>query len=154
MALYFLDTSALVKRYISETGSPWIRELCESESIVISALALAEVNSVFARRNREGAISVSDRNALLHVFQNHVTQYSLVDVDRIVLNTAGTFILQAPTATALRSLDAIQLASTHSFTTIGADSGDVSLTFVSADTRLLAAAQWAGFATDNPENHP
>ena len=27
MALYFLDSSALVKRYISETGSAWVLEL-------------------------------------------------------------------------------------------------------------------------------
>lgn len=154
MALYFLDTSALVKRYISETGSMWIRELCASESMVVSALVPAEVNSVFARRNREGTISVSDRNALPHAFQNHVTQYSLVDVDRTVLNAAGALILQAPAATALRSLDAIQLASAQSFSTTGAASGIGPLTFVSADTRLLAAAQWAGLATDNPDNHP
>ena len=29
MAVYFLDSSALVKRYITETGTLWVRRLCE-----------------------------------------------------------------------------------------------------------------------------
>ncbi|HEX5167057.1 MAG TPA: type II toxin-antitoxin system VapC family toxin [Thermomicrobiales bacterium] len=154
MALYFLDTSALAKRYISEIGSGWVRTLCVSDSIVISAIALTEMSSVFARRHREGAISISDRNALIRLFQAHVRQYALVDVDRTILNSAGALIIQAPATTAMRSLDAIQLACGQAFVTRSAASNLGPLTFVSADLRLLAAAQWAGFATDNPDIQP
>jgi len=31
MATYFLDTSAIVKRYILEQGQPWILSLCNPE---------------------------------------------------------------------------------------------------------------------------
>ena len=154
MALYFLDTSALVKRYIVETGSAWTRRLCLSESIVVSALALAEVSSTFARRSREGALSVNDRNALLHTFHTHVVQYTLVEVNRAVLSAAGALLLSAPASIPMRSLDAIQLASAQSFAATSSAAGLEPLTFVSSDTRLLAAAEWAGLAVDNPENHP
>ena len=30
MGIYSLDTSAVVKRYVSETGSIWINALCNS----------------------------------------------------------------------------------------------------------------------------
>lgn len=39
MALYFLDTSALVKRYVAESGSAWVMALCDPASghvVVIS----------------------------------------------------------------------------------------------------------------------
>jgi predicted nucleic acid-binding protein len=153
MALYFLDTSAIVKRYIAESGSEWTRRLCTTHSIVVSALALAEINSVFARRVREGSLSATDRDALLRSFHNHVVEYTLVDIDRAVLNVAGALLLSVPASIPLRSLDAIQLASAQSFATNAALSRLGSLTVVSSDTRLLAAAQWAGFATDNPESH-
>jgi predicted nucleic acid-binding protein len=152
MALYFLDTSALVKRYITEPGSTWVRTLCTSHTIAVSALALAEINSVFARRSREGTLSANDRNAMLHLFQIHVLQYSLVDLDRPVLGAAGALLLQAPATTTLRSLDAIQLACAQAFGANASALGFGSLTVVAADTRLLAAAQWAGIATDDPNN--
>jgi predicted nucleic acid-binding protein len=154
MALYFLDTSALVKRYIEETGSAWTRRLCVTQSIVVSAIALAEISSTFARRNRESTLSIDDRNALLHTFHTHVVQYTLVEVNRPVLSAAGALLLSAPASIPMRSLDAIQLASAQSFAATSTTSGFGPLTFVSSDTRLLAAAEWAGIATDNPESHP
>jgi predicted nucleic acid-binding protein len=154
MAVYFLDTSALVKRYIVEPGSMWTRRICASQIIVVSALALAEMSSVFARRNREGTLSTNDRNALLHQFHADVMQYLLIDVDRPLLGRAGAILLNAPASTALRSLDAIQVASAQSFVASSVATGLGPLTFVSADTRLLAAAQWAGFSTDDPNDHP
>ncbi len=52
MPIYYLDSSAIVKRYVTETGSVWIRNLCQNSSyaVFISELALPEVGSAFARR--------------------------------------------------------------------------------------------------------
>jgi len=154
VAVYFFDTSTLIKRYILEPGSNWTRGIYASHIVVISALALTEVSSVFARRNREGTHSTIDRNALLRAFHNNVAQYVLVDIDRTLPNSAGATLINAPAPLALRSLDAIHLAYAQSFAANSAASGLGPLTFVSADTRLLAAAQWAGFPTDDPNNHP
>lgn len=63
MPVYFLDSSALVKRYAAEAGSAWVRGLCEDTTcaIFISELALVEVGSAFARRYHRGEITDEDR---------------------------------------------------------------------------------------------
>ncbi len=154
MALYFLDTSALAKRYLPETGSRWVQNLCATESISVSALVIVEINTTLARHVREGRIKVNDRDGILRRFRRDLRQYSVVDATIRVLNSAGALGVQSPTTIPLRALDAIQLASAQSFAVTSAASGLGPLTFVSSDTRLLAAAEWAGFATDIPESHP
>ena len=62
MALYFFDSSALVKRYVHEQGSMRVRETTASVSghlIHISILTVAEIASALARRHREGRLSTS-----------------------------------------------------------------------------------------------
>ena len=47
MALYFLDSSAIVKRYVSEAGHVWIASLCDpiqNHDIQIAQIALVEVS--------------------------------------------------------------------------------------------------------------
>ena len=42
MAVYFIDSSALVKRYISETGSTWVLNLFDpglNNQVLIAAIA-------------------------------------------------------------------------------------------------------------------
>ena len=53
MALYFFDSSALVKRYVHERGSVWVRDTTASPRghlIHISLLTVAEIASALARR--------------------------------------------------------------------------------------------------------
>jgi hypothetical protein len=53
MALYFFDSSALVKRYVHEPGSLWVRTTTASASghlIHLSLLTTAEIASALARR--------------------------------------------------------------------------------------------------------
>ena len=57
MSLYFLDSSALVKRYVTETGSDWIRALTDPtvrNSLIIARITWVEVLSALAHRWREG----------------------------------------------------------------------------------------------------
>ena len=70
MPAYYLDSSALVKRYVTETGSAWVRELCQdaANAIFISELALVEVGSAFARRYHRGEITDEQRRHYLGVF--------------------------------------------------------------------------------------
>ena len=52
MAVYFLDTSALVKRYIAEVGSNWVLNLCHQEAnntLVISRRAQSQKYGYEAR---------------------------------------------------------------------------------------------------------
>lgn len=63
MSNYYLDTSALVKRYIDETGSAWLRALVDpalSPVLVVSQLLIVEMASAFNRRLREGTVNRGD----------------------------------------------------------------------------------------------
>jgi predicted nucleic acid-binding protein len=50
MSLLYLDASALVKRYVHEPGSTWVRTLIDDPAnvILISAISLVEVSAAIA----------------------------------------------------------------------------------------------------------
>ncbi len=51
MTDYYLDASALVKRYTDEPGSSWIRQITESDAqntISVAEITLAEVSAALA----------------------------------------------------------------------------------------------------------
>jgi len=54
----YLDSSALVKRYLAETGSVWVQARCNNlaQVIVTADLARVEIAAAFARKLREGAV--------------------------------------------------------------------------------------------------
>ncbi len=66
MAVYFFDTSALVKYYHTEPGGPEVVALIEGpgNSILISHLTYVEWHSVFARHTRTGVISADEFRVL------------------------------------------------------------------------------------------
>jgi predicted nucleic acid-binding protein len=122
--------------------------------ISVSALTIVEISSTLARRVREGTLTARERDGVLRRFRRHLRDFTVVETNLDVLNEAGTLVVHSPLTIPLRSLDAIHLASAQSLTAMSAFNSLDPLTFVSPDTRLLAAAQWAGFEADNPENHP
>lgn len=61
MAIYFIDSSALVKRYISETGSAWVLGLFDpavNNEVFIVAITSVEIIAAITRRSRSGSISI------------------------------------------------------------------------------------------------
>jgi predicted nucleic acid-binding protein len=140
---FFIDTSALAKRYIPEIGSVWVNSWIAPQAnneIIISALATVEIYSLLTRRERESSITLSQRQLMVNDFQFHVQeQYFLIDLDVSVLDRARDLLLKHP----LRTLDAIQLAcaleAAHLF--------NIQPIFISA-----AAAE--GLPTDDPNLHP
>lgn len=67
MSTYYFDASALVKRYINETGSQWIRALLSDRdaSLFVAHVAIVEVISAFTRRMREDIITQVEYQELL-----------------------------------------------------------------------------------------
>jgi len=62
MPIYFVDSSALAKRYVAEVGSNWVKSICKPDArnvIACSNLTEVEVSSAFCRRCREGHITTS-----------------------------------------------------------------------------------------------
>jgi uncharacterized protein len=150
LSSFFVDTSALTKRCVLEIGSKWVVSWIEpvaGHTVFISTLATVETVSALTRRERERIITVSDRVKLQNDFLFHVqNQYSVINLDDNIMNLARSLLVQHQ----LRTLDALQLASASQTAKILG----IQLTFICADTRLLAAAAAEGLLTDNPNAHP
>src|SRR5579859_847604 len=86
MGAYFLDSSALVKRYVAETGHGWTRALCRpaaGHTIHIAQTAHVEVIASLCRmvRERPPRLDLKVRNRLIARFRQHVQrQYSTLPV--------------------------------------------------------------------------
>ncbi len=152
---YFLDTSALVKRYVREIGSDWILSITDpatDNDLAISQITWVEVHSAFARRLRDGSLSAQRFDLIAQkVREDFENEYRVIDVDQTLIETATELVMQHP----LRAYDSVQLASALRFqSTTLVSVPNTQLIFVSADNRLLDIAQSAGLATDNPNNYP
>jgi predicted nucleic acid-binding protein len=150
VSVYYLDTSALVKRYVEEPGSDRVRSICDPSSgpvLVASHLAIAEMISALTRQVREGALVTPDYVRLRDAFRHDcLHQYAILPVSEDIVDHACRMLEQHT----LRALDAIHLATAlaahRSFTTGGLPD----LAFVAADTRLLQAAAAEGLEVENP----
>jgi uncharacterized protein len=155
MGNYFLDTSALVKRHVMESGSSWIRSLCRNttnNAIVISEAAITEVIASVCRMARENPprLNNTDRDRIISAFQRLVRRnYIVVQVNRAIYERASTLCRSYP----LRAYDAIQLACALTKRDDDRKANHPELTFVCADTILLSIAESEGFAVENPNAH-
>lgn len=153
MRLYYLDSSALIKAYLPEKGSPWIEELIVAETIVISMLTVSEVASAFSRRVREGAISAGHRQRLFDTFLAHTGRFQVMGVSPDLIEAAAAILLRDTPSAALRTLDAIHLATAQRSFILARQAASESGVLVAADRRLRDAAFALGTAVDNPEEH-
>ena len=154
MANYYVDSSGLVKRYVAEVGSRWVKTICEPKSrnkINMLSVTKVEIASAFSRRCREGTLTLDERDTLMTTFLAHcVTQYRVINIDRRILDTAVDLTKQHP----LRAYDAVQLAAAIHVNRALLARSLPPITFVSADDRLLAAALAEGLTIENPNVHP
>jgi uncharacterized protein len=154
MGTYFFDTSALVKRYVTEPGSGWVTAHCRLEAghtIIISQATLVEVVATLCRKAREinsnQLISVDDRDEYIALFRQDVRKrYNVVRVSSAIYTLAGDLCR----IHRLRAYDAVQLAcaieARNKLTVLEIPT----LTFVSADTELLSMATAQGLGIENP----
>jgi hypothetical protein len=151
---YFLDSSALVKRYVSETGSVWVQQITAPQTgnlLFIARITWVEVISAFARRQREGSLTSADVAQVIQTFRSDLnTQYQVIELDATLAVSAGQLVGQYP----LRAYDAVQLASVLRIQPAFATTQSTSLIFLTADNRLSAIAGALGLLTDNPNHHP
>lgn len=153
MTIYYADTSAIIKRYISEQGSRWVQSISNSASgniIVICELTPVEIFSALERKKQSSPPTVTAADAL--TFQaDFLTdadrEYLIVEVNKRVFTSARNLVTRYRR---LRALDAVQLASAVEFLNLFGEP----TTFISADNDLLVAAAGEGFAIDNPLNYP
>ena len=109
---YYFDSSALVKLYIFEQGSHWVRRLIELPqgslpSVISSKLSVAETASAFFKRRRQGLISEGLKQRLASRFLYDTQhRYFLTAPTDDVLTLAIDLLERHP----LRAYDAVQLA--------------------------------------------
>ncbi len=137
MALYYLDTSALVKLYVHEAGTDRMRRLVTfnpADKFVILSLAQVELQSAVRRRERAGDFPKAIADRLLGIFQDHLAgvfqQQRIGDVE---IQSACSLIDRF----GLKTMDAIHLAA---FLTLSMKAG-TEATLESADEELLRAAE-------------
>ncbi len=154
MSTYYLDTSALVKRYVDETGSSWLQTTLETPprpSIILVQLAIVEMTSALMRRVREGAVSAPEYTQIQNAFLSDcLGHYELVAVVDDIINKANRLLEEHP----LRAYDAIHLAAAVVSNQALVARDLPPLLFLSADDRLNQAASVEGLAVDNPNGHP
>jgi len=151
--LYF-DTSALLKRYVSEIGSSWIVGLCHtSTDNIISTVIITktEAAAALAAKLRNGGISATDYQIAEHsMFNDFTHSYRWIAVDLPLVDLASDLTKRQK----LRGYDAIQLAAALTLNELLIEQEVSPLLFISADNDLLQAAANEGLTTDNPNLHP
>ncbi len=149
----FLDSSALAKRYVRERGSAWVNARTDplaGNDIYVASIAHVEVVSAIRRRQLAGTISPESAAAILKEVHDDFTRQYVVAGLTPALVARAVFLAEIH---ALRSGDALHLAAALEVRANAFLLG-VSLTLVSADGELNAAAESERLHSENPEVHP
>jgi len=154
MALYFLDTSAIVRRYIpKEQGHIWISDMCsatQNHRLYIAQTALVEVVSAICRRGHEKRITNSIRDQLVAQFRvDTQNDYKVWRVTASIFDFAGDLCKSYR----LRAYDAVQLACALQLRDKIRAFEDSPPIFVCADNALLEFASDEGLVVENPNNY-
>jgi predicted nucleic acid-binding protein len=130
---YFLDASALVKRYVREAGSERMQALVRRQpELVISRLTVVEVPAAIWKRSRAGNLSAAETRRALARFAGDLARLTTVEPRPATIELAAELIERYP----LRAYDAVQLASALRW----ARETGLASCFVCADERLGQAA--------------
>jgi predicted nucleic acid-binding protein len=131
--IYFLDASALVKRYVREAGTDVVRRLVKRRrQLAASSVSAVEVPAALWRRARQGDLTTEIAARHSARIATDLTEVELVEVRGPVLELAAGLVRTHP----LRAYDAIQLASALRL----AQQTGLALTFTCADRGLTAVA--------------
>ncbi|MEM7581735.1 MAG: type II toxin-antitoxin system VapC family toxin [Acidobacteriota bacterium] len=140
----FFDASALVKRYIGEVGSDWVRQRLTLGINSVARLTATEVASALARRTREGSLTPQQRNQIVERLREDFERLHVVELtERVTLRSWG-LLARHP----LRASDALQLASCLEL----AEQLSYPVTFAAFDQRLSEAAVSEGLKLAESES--
>lgn len=129
MTLY-VDSSALLKRYVAEHDSDAAEQLMAADPVLVTS----RLTEVEVRRNISRLLGSSDAAAAKRQFLDDLDSFALMILDEAVCNDAARIAEQ----TLCRSLDALHLAGT-----IRAGPSTTLLTF---DNRQAQAARSLGLS--------
>jgi predicted nucleic acid-binding protein len=152
LAGYFFDSSALVKLYHAEAGTPTVSQIVNTTGnlIRVSRLTVAELTSAFAIKARTLSINREDADLFLRQFREDVTSGMLevFSIGESEFALAELLLERYAFGSRLRSLDALQLAAASALR-----NRKLVDHLVAADAVLCEVARLEGFSVINPE-HP
>jgi hypothetical protein len=135
--MHYFDASALVKRYVQESGTSTVRTLLRRPGAATSRLSEAELSSAFCRRLREGTLTERQYERSLSALRADLARLEVVELSPEIV--AGVHPLLARHG--LRAGDALQLASALALR----EAVTADLVVVVYDDRLHRAAKAEGF---------
>jgi uncharacterized protein len=110
VAAFYVDSSALVKRYVAEIGSHWLIQLADptaGHDLYTVTLTAPEVIAAVARRARGGQLARRLATVALRNFRaDWQTQYQAIEPDTAVIDRA----MDIAEMHALRGYDAVHVA--------------------------------------------
>ena len=122
MAGYFFDSSALVKLYHSEAGTPAVDQIVNaSDNVVrVSRLTVPELTSAFAIKVRTQSISREDADLFLRQFRRDIAtgKVEIFSIAESEFAMAELLVERDAFNQRLRALDALQLAVVRSWSII------------------------------------
>jgi predicted nucleic acid-binding protein len=137
--ILYLDSSALVKRYIREVGSPQVEALiARSEVAGTSLVSRAEVAAALARAVRRGMLGRDQAEAALLVFRAQWPRLARLQLTEPLLARVDTLAWDY----GLRGYDAIHLAAALFWQ----ESLRAPVTLATFDQELWLAGQGTGLA--------
>jgi len=150
MITFYFDTSAIVKRYHTETGSEVLDRIFElkEHGFVTSYWTILEFTVAFSVRTRRKELSRDAFNLVISRFLRDV-------LDKFIITSVNDELVASATPLAVKyplpSADCLQLASTISLK--GAlDSAKDKLVLLCSDKDLCRAAKKEGIESINPED--
>jgi uncharacterized protein len=145
MPVYFIDSSALVKRYRREAGSAQVADIVgPAERLIVSRLTQVDVSSAIVRRGRATGLSAQELAEVLGEFERDLEEsLEIVELNAAVFRRA----VEMTRKHALRAADAIQLACAL---LAQGDLPSNEITVLASDQELNAAARFEGLPILNP----
>jgi predicted nucleic acid-binding protein len=150
---FYLDASALAKRYAPEKGSPHVHALLDTvpaDRLYLLNVGAGEVVSILVRKRNAGVISAAYFGQALVDLESEILHAA--DITKLsVTNRLAASSVPLIVAHSINSTDAVTLKSALAIARkLRAGGGD--LVLVASDQRLLRAAQAEGLSTFDPES--
>lgn len=151
-ALYF-DASALVKYYVREPGSTWVRALIMEQANIafITLLTIVEVSAAISICERTGKLTHRQRWQAYDALKEDVRRgfFRPLNISAAIVGEAADLTQRH----SLKGYDAVQVASALVLSQALEVLQTEPLIFVSGDTQALTAAEAEGLAVDDPFRH-
>lgn len=153
MSIFYLDTSALIKRYAREQGTDWVialtNPLAENDLYTVRMTG-PEMIAALYRKVRTGELPLDDaQRAAANFRADWAQQYQIIEVNVTVADRAMTLAERY----GLRGYDAVHLAAALTLHDLRQEMELPLLTFVSADDAQSQAALAEGVLVENSNRH-